>query len=77
MQNRDTLAVSEDRVVVGDWSADVGEVVAVSARLRGLLRDGRVLQAREMLNSPVPGGAGCGGGGRRGPGRDPVADRNG
>ena len=51
MQNPDALAVSEGRVVVGDWSADVGEVAAVSARLRGLLRDGRVSQAREMLSS--------------------------
>ena len=51
MQNPDSLAVSEGRVVVGDWSADVGEVVAVSARLRGLLREGRVSQAREMLSS--------------------------
>ena len=37
--------------MVGDWSADVGEVIAVSARLRGLLREGRVSQAREMLSS--------------------------
>lgn len=51
MQRTDTLAVSEGRVVVGDWSADVGEVVAVSARLRGLLREGRVPEAREMLSS--------------------------
>ena len=51
MQNPDALAVSEGRVVVGDWSADVGEVIAVSARLRGLLREGRVSQAREMLSS--------------------------
>ena len=51
MQNPDALAVSEGRVVVGDWSADVGEVAAVSARLRGLLRDGSVSQAREMLSS--------------------------
>ena len=51
MQSPDTLAVSEGRVVIGDWSADVGEVVAVSARLRGLLREGRVSQAREMLSS--------------------------
>ena len=52
MQNPDSLAVSEGRVVVGDWSADVGEVIAVSARLRGLLREGRVSQAREeMLSS--------------------------
>ena len=49
MQNPDPLAVSEGRVVVGDWSADVGEVIALSARLRGLLREGRVSQAREML----------------------------
>ena len=51
MQNPDPLAVSEGRVVVGDWSAEVGEVIAVSARLRGLLRDNRVSQARELLNS--------------------------
>lgn len=51
MQNPDPLAVSEGRVVVGDWSADVGEVIDVSARLRGLLREGRVSQAREMLSS--------------------------
>ncbi len=49
--DRETLAVREGRVVVGDWSADVGEVVAVSARLRGLLGDGRLSQAREMLRS--------------------------
>ena len=51
MRNPDALAVSEGRVVVGDWSADVGEVIAVSARLRGLLREGRVPEAREMLSS--------------------------
>lgn len=49
--DRETLAVREGRVVVGDWSADVGEVVAVSARLRRLLGDGRLSQARKMLRS--------------------------
>ena len=49
--DRETLVVREGRVVVGDWSADVGEVVAVSARLRGLLGDGRLSQARKMLRS--------------------------
>ena len=51
MQNPDGLAVSEGRVVVGDWSAAVGEVIDMSARLRGLLREGRVSQARQMLGS--------------------------
>ncbi|MCY3763623.1 MAG: hypothetical protein OXH50_20440 [Gemmatimonadetes bacterium] len=51
MHSPDTLAVSDGRVVIGDWSADIGEVIAVSARLRGLLREGRVTEAREMLNS--------------------------
>lgn len=45
------LQVQEGRVVIGSWSADLMQVVAQSAQLRGLLRAGRVEDARAFLQA--------------------------
>jgi len=43
------VCVDEDRVVVGQWSAGLGEVIAASAEVRGLVRQGRTHEARLAL----------------------------
>ena len=52
-ENRTTqgaaLQVQEGQVVIGSWSKDLMQVVAQSAQLRGLLRAGRVEDARAFL----------------------------
>lgn len=45
------VCVTDDRVAVGEWSAGLGEVVAASLEVRGLLRQGRTNEARHALQA--------------------------
>ncbi|MCC7262593.1 MAG: hypothetical protein IT369_08750 [Candidatus Latescibacteria bacterium] len=45
------LQVQGGQVVIGSWSKDLMKVVAQSAQLRGLLREGRVAEARAFLQA--------------------------
>lgn len=43
------LAVRGDRVVLGEWSGDLDELIARSVQLRGLLTEGRLAEARALV----------------------------
>ena len=45
------LTVHEDRIVVGQWSAEIGAVIAANSHLRRLLREGRTAAARSLIQS--------------------------
>ena len=45
------LAVRGDRVEVGDWSADLSQVIATDVELRGMLREGRTVEARALMHA--------------------------
>lgn len=55
MQEQDSFAapvcVSDQRVVVGQWSADLGEVVEATLQVRSLMRQAQTDQARQALQS--------------------------
>lgn len=54
-ENRTTqstaLQVQEGQVVIGSWTEDLMQVVAQTAQLRGLLRAGRIEEARAFLQT--------------------------
>jgi hypothetical protein len=45
------VRIGDDRVEVGEWSADLGEVIAAAMEIRGLLRQGRAEDARRALQA--------------------------
>ena len=45
----DALQVQGDRVVLGEWSGDLEELIAKNVALRQMLREGRADEARELL----------------------------
>jgi len=48
---RHALQVRGDRVVLGDWSADLEEMIAKNAELREMLRDARYGDARALVQA--------------------------
>ena len=50
-ENSDALQVQGDLVVLGDWSGDLGELIAKNLELRALLRDGRKADARALVQA--------------------------
>lgn len=50
-EKSDALQVRGDRVVLGDWSGDLGELIAKNVELRELLRDGRKADARALVQA--------------------------
>jgi len=45
------VCVDDDQVRVGEWSAGLREVVAASLEVRGLVRQGRTVEARAALQT--------------------------
>ena len=45
----DALQVQGDRVVLGEWSGDLEELIAKNVELRQMLREGRADEARALL----------------------------
>ena len=45
------LTVRGDDIVVGEWSVEMGKVIAANVQLRGLLREGRTDEARALFQS--------------------------
>jgi len=52
-EKSDALQIRGDRVVLGDWSGDLGELIAKNIELRTLLRDGRKADARALVQAQV------------------------
>ena len=50
-QKSEALEVQGDRVVLGEWSGDLGELIAKNAELREMLREGRNGDARELMQT--------------------------
>lgn len=50
-EKSDALQVQGDRVVLGDWSGDLGELIAKNLELRALLRDGRKADACALVQA--------------------------
>ena len=50
-QKSDALQVQGDRVVLGEWSGDLGELIAKNSELRQLVRDGRNGDARALMQA--------------------------
>ena len=49
----DALQVQGDRVVLGEWSGDLEELIAKNVELRQMLREGRADEARALLKAQV------------------------
>lgn len=49
----DALQVQGDRVVLGEWSGDLEELIAKNVALRQMLREGRADEARALLKKQV------------------------
>ena len=47
----DALQVQGDRVVLGEWSGDLEELIAKNVELRQMLREGRADEARALLKA--------------------------
>ena len=47
----DALQVQGDQVVLGEWSGDLGELIAKNVTLRQMLREGRADEARALLRA--------------------------
>ena len=47
----DALQVQGDRVVLGEWSGDLEELIAKNVNLRQMLREGRADEARALLKA--------------------------
>ena len=47
----DALQVQGDRVVLGEWSGDLEELIAKNVSLRQMLREGRADEARALLKA--------------------------
>ena len=47
----DALQVQGDRVVLGEWSGDLEELIAKNVELRQMLREGRAEEARALLKT--------------------------
>ncbi|NQU31034.1 MAG: TraR/DksA C4-type zinc finger protein, partial [Anaerolineae bacterium] len=50
----EALEILEDRLAVGDWSANLMEIADKNAELRGLMRSARWRDARKIVQSQVP-----------------------
>ena len=48
---KDVLQVQGDRVVLGEWSGDLEELIAKNVELRQMLREGRADEARALLKA--------------------------
>ena len=47
----DALQVQGDRVVLGEWSGDLEELIAKNVELRQMLREGRTAEARALIRT--------------------------
>ena len=73
----DALQVQGGRVVLGEWSGDLEELIAKNVTLRQMLREGHTDEARALLKAQVCGGASRASGYRRKSRGGAVADRHG